>query len=377
VASESTETIHVCHLIKGLGRGGAEGLLPQTLRAGGPGFAFGVGYLLPWKDALVDEIRVAGVPVRCFGARSNAALLASVPLVAGWLRDSQADLVHAHLPLAGVVARLAGRLAGVPVVYTEHNLQERYHPWTRRANRWTWRWQARAVAVSGEVAASMERHLGSRVSVSVVRNGIELDRPPPARERLAELRRRFGLPEGAPVVGTVAVLRAQKRLDLWLEAALRVLAAKPEVHFLIVGDGPLRQDLETAAERLGIVKTVHFAGLQEDVQPYLALFDLFLMSSEFEGLPLALLEAMAAGVPVVATAVGGVPEVVEDGLDGVLVPAGDPQALAAAVLALLTDPPRRARLSEAGRRRVERDFGVARMARELEMIYREVLGHGG
>lgn len=369
--------LRLCHVIKGLGRGGAEGLLPQMIRAGTDGYAYSVGYFLPWKDALVAEIEATGAPVRCFGTRSNAALLVSVPRVARWLRESGTDLVHAHLPLAGVVARLAGRLAGVPVVYTEHNLQERYHPWTRRANRWSWRWQAQVIAVSEEVAASIRRHVGDRVPVTVVRNGIEVDRPPPSPERPAELRRRFELPEGAPVVGTVAVLRAQKRLDLWLAAAQRVLAERPEVRFVVVGDGPLRSELEAEAARLGIASSVRFVGLQEDVRPFLALFDLYLISSEFEGLPLALLESMAAGVAVVATSVGGIPEVIGTEREGVLMPFGDPEALAHAVLALLADPERRERLAAAGRERVVQEFSVARMAREIEAIYREVVADGG
>lgn len=369
--------MRIAHLIKGLGRGGAEGLLPQVIRAAGKDVTYSVGYFLPWKNALAGELEAAGAEVRCFGARSNAGLFASVPAVAAWLRRERADLVHAHLPLAGVAARFAGRLARVPVVYTEHNLQERYHPWTRRANRLTWRRQERAIAVSEEVASSIRRHLGSQVPVSVIRNGIEVDRPSLSRQGVAELRQSFDLPEGAPVVGTVAVLRAQKRLDLWLEAARRVLAERPETRFLVVGDGPLRSELEAEAESLGIAASVRFAGLQEDVSAFLPLFDLFLISSEFEGLPLALLEAMAAGLPVVATSVGGIPEVIGPDREGVLVPFGDPGALSDAVLGLFADPPRRERLAAAGRWRVAQEFGVERMARELEAIYRLVLGDGG
>ncbi|MGD2114909.1 MAG: glycosyltransferase, partial [Acidobacteriota bacterium] len=173
--------------MKGLGRGGAEVLLPQLIRTGDPGFRHSVGYFLPGKDALVAEVVAAGAPVECFGTRSNAALLASTVRVARWLRASRADLVHAHLPLTGVVARIAGRLAGIPVLYTEHNLQERYHPLTRLANRWTWARQARVVAVSSEVAASIRRHLGERVPVTVVHNGIETERPAPAPEEVAAL----------------------------------------------------------------------------------------------------------------------------------------------------------------------------------------------
>ncbi len=367
--------MHVCQLIKGLGRGGAESLLPQVIRHRGPGVSHAVGYFLPWKDALVEEVRSAGAAVRLFVAGNPAVMLARTGAVAAWLRRERADLLHCHLPLAGVVGRLAGWLAGVPVVYTEHNLQRRYHPATRIANRLTWRLQRAAVAVSGEVAESIARHLPSAVPVHRVRNGIEIP-PPPEPGRVAELRHRLDLPDGAPVVGTVAVMRVQKRLDLWLDAATHLLESHSDTRFVLVGDGPLRSELEERASRPPLAGRVRFTGLQEDVWPYLALLDLYLMSSQFEGLPLALLEAMASGLPPVVTAVGGIPEVVEDGVNGHLVRFGDPAALAASAAAVLEDPALARRLGEAARDRVRERFGIERMTRELEAIYRQIVGGG-
>lgn len=368
--------MHVCQLIKGLGRGGAESLLPQVVRHAAPDVSHAVGYFLPWKDALVEEVRSAGAPVTLFPARSSPALLLRVGAVARWLRRERADVLHCHLPLAGLVGRLAGRLATVPVVYTEHNLQRRYHPATRLANRLTWRLQDAAVAVSGEVARSIADHLPSSVPVHLVRNGIEVP-PPPEEETVRALRRDLGLPAEAPVVGTVAVLRRQKRLDLWLRAAARLLELQPDARFLVVGDGPLRGELEALAARPPLAGRVVFAGLQRDVWPYLAAMDLYLMSSEFEGLPLALLEALASGLPAVVTAVGGIPEVVDDGTDGRLVPFGDPAALARAAGEVLADPEQARRLGVAARRRVAERFGIARMARELEAVYRGVVAGRG
>jgi glycosyltransferase involved in cell wall biosynthesis len=366
--------LSIAHLIKGLGRGGAEGLLPQVVRYGGAGFSYRAGYFLPHKDALAGELASAGAPVRCFGGRSAAGLLVRVPRVATWLRDERVDLLHCHLPLAGVVGRLAARLARVPVVYSEHNVIERYHPLTRRAHAATWRLQAAVVAVSEEVAASVRRTMGEAVPVRVVRNGIDVERMAATAEEVASARAELGVAGSAPLVGTVAVLREQKRLDLWLAAARTVADALPAARFAIVGDGPLRGELEAEAARLGIAGRVTFTGLRPDVRAYHHAFDLFLASSQFEGLPLALLEAMAAGRPVVATRVGGVPEAVDDGVEGLLVPPGDPAALAAAALSLLADPARARALAAAARRRVAADFGVARMARELELLYAEVLG---
>lgn len=367
------EHLLVGHLIKGLGRGGAESLLPQALRVGGRGLRYRVAYFLPWKSALAEEIESTGTSVECFGCRSNASMILSTRRTTRWMRRTGLDLAHAHLPLAGVVARIAARRAGIPLVYTEHNLQERYHPWTRRANAWTWRMQEHVVAVSQEVADSIRRNLGDRVPVTVIRNGIDVPRFAVAANEVARVRRELGIPPGAPVVGTVAVFRAQKRLDLWLEVASRLLSEHPETRFLLVGDGPLRGELEARARELGLGGSAIFCGLQEDVAPYLSAMDVFLSTSEFEGLPLALLEAMAAGRPVVATAVGGVGEVIRDAENGLLLPFGDLDRATEAVSRLLGDREAARRLGEEGRRTVERDFGIERMVRETEALYRRVL----
>lgn len=363
---------HIAHLINGLGRGGAEKLLPDLIRHGAEKSRYAVGYFLPWKDALAPELAELGASVTCFDAGSRGALLLRVRRVAAWLRRERADILHAHLPLAGVVGRLAGRWAGVPVVYTEHNLQERYHPWTRRLNAWTWRLQERVIAVSGEVAHSIDRHLAQRVPVDVVQNGIAVERFSRYPVDRPRIRQTLGLPPEAQVVGTVAVFRSQKRLDHWLQTAALVRARHPEAHFLLVGDGPLRADLESTARRLELTDSVVWPGLCQDVRPYLAAMDVYLMSSAFEGLPLALLEAMAMELPVVATSVGGIPEVVVEEETGHLTPPGQPARLAAAVARLLEDPPRGRRLGEAGRRRVEERFSIERMAREVEAIYGEL-----
>jgi len=366
--------MRVLHLIKGLGLGGAENLLLAAARhRGDGGVLYEVGYFLPWKNALVEPIRSAGAPVTCFPARTGAGVVLRAPAVASHLRSREIDLVHCHLPLAGVAGRLAGRLAHVPVVYTEHNVMERYHPLTRLANLWTWRLQEQVVAVSAEVAGSIARHAGSAVPVRVVTNGVPVDRLRPDPEAGAAVRGRLGIPAGAPVVGQVAVFRRQKRLDLWLRAAEAVRRRHPDARFLLVGDGPLRSEVETLARGPALEGAVHLPGLQEEVGPYLAAMDVLMVSSEFEGLPLVVLEAMAMEVPVAATAVGGIPEAVADGETGRLVPAGDAGALAAAVAGLLADAELRRALGRAARRRVAERFSTERMVVELETLYREVL----
>lgn len=369
--------MHVLHLIKGLGLGGAENLLLETARHASGEVRPSFGYFLPWKDALVAPLREAGAEVTCFPARGAAGILARVPAVARHLRRQRVDLVHCHLPLAGVAGRLAGRLAGVPVVYTEHNLMPRYHPLTRAANLATWRLQAQVVAVSDEVAASIGEHVGAAgadVPVEVVRNGVPVDRLRHDPAAAAAVRRRLGIPAAAPLVGQVAVFRRQKRLDLWLAAARRIHRQVPAAHFLLVGDGPLGGEVAAWAAAGGIAPAVHLVGLQPDVVPYLSALDVLMISSDFEGLPLVLLEAMALERPVVATAVGGVREAVADGETGLLVPPGDPAALATATVRLLADAGRRRAMGAAGRRRVEAELSSRRMLRRLEGLYARVLG---
>lgn len=366
--------MRVYHLIKGLGRGGAEMLLPEGLReADRAAFEYGVGYFLPHKDALVSTIESMGAPVTCFAAKGNGRILAQVPRVARHLKAWRADLVHCHLPIAGVAGRLAGKMVGVPVVYTEHNLQERYHPLTSIANRRTWRMQRRAIACSKEVAASIDRNLGDRVPVDVVQNGVSLRQFQRDTEAGAELRASHGIPAEAPVMGTVAVFREQKRLPEWLEVARAILDRVPEAWFVVVGDGPLRPEIEAKIRRLRLGERVILAGLQSDVRPWLSAMDAYVMSSAFEGLPVALLEAMACELPAICTDVGGIREVVREGKEGHLVGADEPDALAAPVVALFQDRGRMAAMGLASRQRVADGFSMRRMMGELEAIYQRAL----
>ncbi len=366
--------MRVFHLIKGLGRGGAEMLLSEGLRcADRQGFVYGYGYFLPWKDQLAEDLRRQGAEVSCFEARSAPAILAASRRVGRFLKQWRADLLHCHLPLSGIAGRLAGRLAGVPVVYTEHNLMERYHPLTRRANCWTWRWQDAVIAVSPAVARSVQARVDTPVPIEVILNGVNLERFRRDPEAGAAVRTENGIPSGAPVVGTVAVFRRQKRLDHWLEVAEGLLRRLPDCHFLLVGDGPLRAEVEARIEARELGGRVHLPGLRRDVRPYLSVMDLYLSSSEFEGLPIAILEAMALELPVAATAVGGIPAVVVAGETGALVPPGDVARLEAAAFEILSHREARLRMGQAGRSRVVAEFSLERMVARQESLYEEVI----
>jgi L-malate glycosyltransferase len=351
-------------------------LLAESLRfADTARFDYAYGYFLPWKDAMVSSLRSQGADVICFDRRSSAGTVLAARTVAAHLRDTGVDLVHCHMPVAGIVGRIAGRLAGIPVVYSEHNLQERFHPVTRTLNLATWRWQQQVIAVSSDVAKSIESRVGLDVPVRVVLNGVDVDRFSPEAVDGSEVRTRLGIPPDAPVVGSVAVFRTQKRLDHWIEAASHIRREIPSARFLLVGDGPLRGEVEEAVERAGLQDAFFLPGLQEEIRPYLAAMDVYLMSSQFEGLPVALLEAMAMELPPVCTTVGGIPEVVRDGENGLLVEPGAPVVLAEAVVSLLRDRARWNAVRTRARASVIEGFSMRRMAGEIESIYDEVLSH--
>lgn len=353
-------------LTKGLGRGGTERLLAGTVRhLDRARFEVEVAYLLPWKDAFVEEIEAAGVAVHCLGA-TRAGRVAWLPRLRRLVRDREIDLVHTHMPLPASAARLA--LPRTTFVHTEHNMWDRYRPATRLVNRVTYRRNASVIAVSDGVAASVR----ALVPVEVVVHGIDvanIRRDAAARSRA---RRALGLGEEGPVVGTVGNLTAKKDHASLLTATRRLADEHPGLRVVVVGSGPLEGELRARAAALGLADTVLFAGMRHDVFDLLAAFDVFTLSSRFEGLPIALLEAMATGVPPVATRVGGIPEVVTDGVDGTLVPPGDPEALATAIGKLLADPAGRA---EMGLRATERAtaFDLSAAVRRIEDVYQAAL----
>lgn len=365
--------MRILHFIKGLGRGGAETLLVHALRhADRDRFHYEYAYMLPHKNALVAELEAMGAPVHLVPGRSKTQLLTAPGRLVRLVREREIDLIHAHLPVAGMVARFAGARTRTPVVYNEHNVNERYGRLTRWGNRATWSLNKTAIAVSQPVADSIRHNMGGsgRIPVYTIQNGIDLLPFTDERDVLAS-RRDLGLPPNAPIVGTVCVMRAQKRLDLWLRAAKEIVEAVPDVVFLIVGDGPLRPRVVESIQELGLQAKTHLPGLQENVRPYLAAMDVFLSSSDFEGLPLALIEAMAMGVPVVATRAGGVPGLLGENDDtaGRLVAPGDVNAMACETVSLLRN---RGLLNDLGARardRAHKHFGVDTMVRACEQIY--------
>lgn len=363
---------NILWLIKGLGLGGAEKLLTSaTPYLDMTTFNYQVGYFLPWKDTLVPELEETGLGVHCFNVKSVADISAISKLVR-YIRAHNIDLIHAHLPHTGIIARLTGRITNVPVVYTEHNVWGRLHPAMRWLNRVTFGLNTQAIAVSRDVAGSM-RGVESG-AVRVIDNGIDCSGLARIQDENEGVRREFNVPGDHFLIGNVANLSAKKNHENLLQAVAIFFKSQPQASLLLVGQSFDRMPaLKRLVVDLGISEHVHFTGGREDVPRIVRALDLFVMSSDYEGLPIAMLEAMALKKPIVSTAVGGIPGVVRDGVDGFLVPAKNAQALAEKMLLVASNPGLRLAMGDNACQRAKENYDISSMVKKVETVYREVL----
>ena len=282
-----------------------------------------------------------------------------------------AEVVHAHGYKADVYVYLAMRGSRTPIVSTCHNWigKDASVRFYGVVDRFVLRSYAGVVAVSEEVKHRLLRARVQEERIHLIRNGVDLrlyDRklPSPRNERA---------PDCPLVVGLAGRLSQEKGVDLFLRAAAGVLIELPHTRFLVVGDGPDRATLTALIGRLGIGESVSLLGRSDDMPSFYASLDMLVSSSRLEGLPIGLLEGMASRLPLVATAVGAVPEVVQDGHTGILVPAENVDALTRAVVELLRDPILRERFGEAAVKLVREEFSAERMTMEYLRLYEEVL----
>lgn len=368
----SDRPVRTLLLVKGLGAGGAEALLVQNVRVRDPQrVAYEVAYLLPHKDVLVDDLTAAGVVPTCIGGRRG-----HDPRWVGRLRrlvvDRGVEVVHAHSPVAAAGARLALRTLPAgrrpALVTTLHNVWPSLHPATRAVEQLTSGLDDAQFSVSTAVHDSLPR--GRKRRDRMVEHGIDEERVRAAADR-AGVRAELGVTADHVVVGTVANLRHTKGHDD-LVAAAAALRDHPHLVFVLVGTGQLEDPITEDVARRGLTGRVRLLGRRDDVHRLLSGFDMFCLPSRHEGRPLALLEAQAAGLPVVATTAGGVPRMVTDGDDGLLVAPGDVTGLATALRSLADDPDRRRSLGERGRARPRPTARDAAAAMETE--YRRLVG---
>ena len=367
--------LKVLWLIKGLGPGGAERLLVSAARVRDrAAFDVDVAYLLPWKGDLSGALAAQGVGVLCLGAASRwdprwATALRRL------LREERYDIIHNHSPMVAAICRLAVRSLPAddrPVlISTEHNTWSSHGPMTRLANRATFGMDSAHIAVSEDTRGSIPTRL--RPQVETIVHGLVLADAEAARTGRAEMRQRLGFTATDIVVTTVANYRSHKGYPDLLAAARTVTSERPYVQFVAIGQGPLAAEVRQERDRLGLADRFRLLDQRDDVLDVLAASDVFVLASRFEGYPVALMEALAIGLPVVATAVGGIPDAVRDHVSGILVPPGQARQMAAVLTTVADDAGLRRRLAE-GALCSGGTYDIGEAVRRIECLYREVLG---
>jgi glycosyltransferase involved in cell wall biosynthesis len=372
--------LHVAYLASGLeSRGYRTTLVAGSLARGEGSMSF-----------VAEELGVPVVHVPHLSREiSVAADALSVYHLVRTIRRERPHILHTHTAKAGAVGRIAALLAGDArppiVVHTFHgHVLQGYFSGAKAAffrlvERRLAASTTRLVAVSPEVRDDLvELGVAGPEKFAVVRLGIELERRTGATsDARRELRRLFGIPADGFVVGWIGRMTAVKRLPLVLEGFRRLLELGVDATLCLVGAGPDRDEAERLAHRLGVMKHCLFVGYQRDVAPYYEVFDTLLLPSANEGTPVVVIEALAAGRPVVATDVGGVADVVRDGTDGFLVPSGDADALADRLARLAGDPALRRSMGAAGAEDVPARYAVARLLDDMDELYRSLLAEAG
>ena len=374
-----TRQIKVLHLITGIDIGGAEKLLVAVTRElREDGLDVAVGYF-KGTGALRKEFEGNGIRTVYLGEQTLFMIGRAVNLYR-LLKAERFDLVHTHLIHATLIGRVVSRIAGVPIVITtEHNTsnwQPKYLPVTI-LYRLTGSLSHKVIAISEAVRKcllNVARIDPSRVEV--VYDGVDIARFNPGLDA-AGLKKELGLADAYPVIGSVSRLDARKGLEYLVGAIASLIPEMPGTRLVLVGDGPERTRLQDQAKQLGVERIVTFAGSQEDIVPFLAIMDVFVLPSLFEGLSVSLIEAMAMMKPIVATNVGGIPEVVTDGEDGLLVPPRESGSLAAAIRRLVRDRPLADAMRTAARKKIEQKFSLDQLVRRLEHLYENLLAGTG
>jgi len=371
VTASRSDRLRIAVVITELDAGGAERLLISLLRVfrdmpAGPDCTV---YCLEGSAPLAEEIERLGVGVVHlhsrfrFDPRTIAAL-------AHHLHRHPVDVVHAHLPRAGLVAGLVTRRLGLPFVYTEHSVRTPLTQWVARLGWRPFGVRPMTVAVSEPAAAA----LPSWLEPIVIQNGVDWEGLREHEAQPGASKRELGLPPDAPFLLNVAKLRAAKGQTVLLRAMRTIANALPSAHLAIAGaESDAAQRVKDLRAELGLEQNVRLLGFRRDAVELLSDADVFVLSSLREGLPIALLEAMALGVPSIVTDVGGCAEAIRHEIDGLVVAPGDPDALADAGLRLLRDPELRRRMGQAAAGRASEVFGIDGTARRYVDLYRRVL----
>lgn len=366
--------LHLMQLVYSLELGGSERLAYELCLRLDPSRIRSSVCALDFGGPLAEDLRRAAIPFHIMGRRPGFDWPV-IPRLYWLFRENRADVVQTHHLVTLIYGAVGARLAGAALVHVEHEYFTLMRPRAKLYLRVLAPLCHHIVVVGDQVREFLIREVGLPPSkVTVIRNGVDAVRYSPQK---SVPRDTLGFPPEDRLIGHVARLEAEKDQETLLRAFRMVLTACPDARLVIAGDGSRRGDLERTAVSLGIAGRVHFLGLRADVSDLLPHLDVFALPSLNEGLPLALLEAMACARPVVATAVGEIPRVIREGVTGVTVSPGDAAALASSIRAILERPAWAAAMGRGARRQVEETFSLALTVKQYQDVYDSLfrMGH--
>jgi glycosyltransferase involved in cell wall biosynthesis len=372
--TENMNKIKVVHIVPMLSPGGAERVAVHIVRGLDrqryePAVISFTGRLGCDLDHLLEE---AGIEVRYLGKRPgfDYRMYYRLPPV---LKECQPDIVHTHLHVLRYALPFLFLCKKASLLHTVHNLAEReIEPKLRWLQRYALNHGVVPVAVAEEVAVSLG-HLYGIQRCRVISNGIPTDRYARPQIPREEWRAREGFGDKDVLFVCVARFAPQKNHALLLKAFAQGPASDPNAHLVLVGEGALREQLEQQAKNLGLASQAHFLGLRTDIPDVLAAMDAFVLSSDYEGNPLSVMEAMASGLPIVSTAAGGVRDLFESGKEGLIVQPGDVQGLANSMTSLLRNSEARRSLGMTAARHARENYDVSRMVQAYEGLYENLI----
>jgi glycosyltransferase involved in cell wall biosynthesis len=370
MAAEKSLVKRVLHIIDSLHLGGAQEVVLNLATCGSPRFHHEVA-TMHGRGIYWDRLAQAGVKVHSLSPHKFLpAYIASIP----WrILADRPDILHCHLIPSNIIAKPLGALLGVPVIINHDHTNDPHRIDNKillALDKSTNRFAHHIIAVAAACRDFLTTHESiPQEKISLVPNAIDLRRFSPGEASRDEARARLGLPAASRIVAGVGRLNPQKNFALFLDIAAQLATRFPDLHFLLAGDGPEEQMLREKASALGIANRVTFSGYVADTRLVYLAADVLLMPSRYEGLPMTLLEAMAMGLPVVASKLDGIAEVIGDGSEGFLVPSDDAALFVERTAVLLADAELSSRISKNARAKIEASFSVERMTSSVEDIY--------
>lgn len=366
-SKSSRRPIRVLEVISNAIVGGVENYVRNLIRLLPPD-AFQISLLCPYESGVISDLRRAGYPVFLTPMKGMPPEIpwGAIQTAVGVIRGQQIDIIHAHMPKGQMIGGIAGALSHTPIAATFHGRsmtaeELSIHQLTG----------SHLIAVCQEAYTQAMAMGVSPANITLIHNGVDLERFRPGLDG-SNFRESAGIPLEAPLVGFVGRLSWEKGPDQFVEAAAVVHRQRPDVHFAVVGEGPVDTYLAELIHQHELEEVVHLAGLWADPAEVYPALDLIALTSHSEGMPLALLEAMACGVPVAAMNVGGVLEIVEFGKTGLLVSPGDPDEMGRTLVSLLSRPEGLKQMGLAGRQRAEALFDLRTSVRQTADLFREL-----